>query len=276
MSHHNNTATEKGRDTIAIPTPEETGLKVLAFDQGGIYIGVDYDATIKAFAALGATNADELYTQAEQTPIIDQFERGQCSKETFYKYLRNTLKCPTATHLLSDKDLHDAWNAILTGVIPGVLEFIQSLRARGYITVVVSNTDAIHQEGVEQQLMECRNRDNGNSSAYQLFAHEAFDEHYLSFRFGYNKPYVDIFHAVISDLQAKFPAISIAPQEILFIDDSAKHITGRHEREGAINADWRGLFVPSNAPATTFSTTIIAELKRLANHATPATTADKE
>lgn len=43
-----------------IPSLKETGLKVIALDQGGIYINVDYDATVQAFKLLGAGNADQL------------------------------------------------------------------------------------------------------------------------------------------------------------------------------------------------------------------------
>lgn len=46
---------------MQILPPEKTGIKVLAFDQGGIYIGVDYYKTIGSLEKLGATNANDVY-----------------------------------------------------------------------------------------------------------------------------------------------------------------------------------------------------------------------
>jgi len=225
-------------------------IKVLAFDQGGIYIGVDYEATIKAFEQLGATNVQELYTQAHQSDLIDQFERGKVEAKSFYQYLRNTLKNLRVD--VSDQELYDAWNAMLTGVIPGVLEFIKELRAQGYITVVVSNADIIHHAGVEQQLEE--------AGARRLFDAECFDAKYISYQIGYNKPYADIFREVTRKLQAQFPDKNIQPKDILFVDDSEKHLVGRKGRddEGAAITGWRTMHVPSNLPAEQFKK-ILAE-----------------
>lgn len=239
-----------------IPTPLDTGLKVLAFDQGGIYIGVDYDLTIKALEKLGATNADALYTQIEQTFVIDEFERGKCTKKDFYHYLRNNLHGLKTT--VTDHDLYVAWNAMLTGVIPGVLEFIQELRNCGYITVVVSNADIIHQEGVEQQINE--------SNATQLFNDNSFNKKYISYQFGFNKPFVEIFHAITRDLQQTFPDKKIQPAEILFIDDSKKHIDGRNLQEGAKNVGWQGLLVPSNLKVAAFKKEILHALQKIKQH----------
>lgn len=139
---------------------------------------------------------------------------------------------------VTSKQLYTAWNAMLTGVIPNVLEFIKELRKLGYITIVVSNADNIYHEGVEQQLDEADVR--------SLFEKEAFDERFISYQIKFNKPHVQMFHEVMRRLKLKFPSKGISPGEILFIDDSEKHISGRNENEGAIRAGWNGLLVPSN------------------------------
>jgi glucose-1-phosphatase len=235
---------------LKIPSPTETGLKILAFDQGGIYIGVDYNATLESFKKLGVKNAETLYTQAEQTPTIDTFERGKCSKDSFYQYLRETLQDLNPN--TSNDNLYTAWNAMLTGVIPGILEFIKQLRSLGYITIVVSNADIIHHEGVVKQLTE--------SKVKNLFDNESFAKTYISYQFGFNKPSVAMFNAVAKDLQKNFPKENIQPSEILFIDDSKKHVDGRNNNEGAKNAGWRGLLVKPNQSVANFSKVIIAEL----------------
>lgn len=235
-----------------IPAPEETGIKVLAFDQGGIYIGVDYRKTVSAFNKLGAVNAQMLYTQAEQTSIVDDFERGIISSIEFYDYLRKNLE--GLQEDADDRDLYLSWNAMLTGVIPGVLEFIKDLRKLGYITIVVSNADEIHQAGVEEQLKE--------EGSWDLFNQDAFDLHYISYRFGYNKPYIDIFQAVTEDLKKRL-SFDITPEEIMFFDDSNKHIVGRRESEGAIRAGWRGVLVESNLPVKDFARQVQINLQLL-------------
>lgn len=230
-------------------------IKVIAFDQGGIYIGVDYDATIKAFEKLGATNAGALYTQANQSDVIDQFERGKVAPALFYQYLRETLKNLRTD--VSDQQLYDAWNAMLTGVIPGVLEYIKELRGQGYITVVVSNADIIHHRGVEQQLDE--------AGARQLFDVESFDARYISYQIGHNKPYADIFREVTKQLQQQFPQKNIQPKNILFIDDSEKHLSGRkgREDEGAAIVGWQTMHVSSNLPVDQFKKKLMERLKVL-------------
>lgn len=181
----------KNKTSVVIPAPEKTGIKVLAFDQGGIYIGVNYDATIQAFERLEAVNAASLYTQADQSRMVDDFECGKVSASVFYGYLRRNLAGIRTD--VKDVDLFQAWNAMLTGVIPGILEFIQMLRSAGYITVVVSNADEIHQAGVVEQLEE--------AGVMHLFAKDSFDERYISHIFGYNKPYREMFERVTTDLQ---------------------------------------------------------------------------
>ncbi|MCL5260832.1 MAG: hypothetical protein M1561_04025 [Gammaproteobacteria bacterium] len=242
-----------------IPYPEESRVKVLAFDQGGIYIGVDYNATIKAFEKLGAINAQELYSQTNQTTLIDEFERGNVSTAEFFKYLRQNLHGLRKN--VTDSELASAWNAMLVGIIPGILEFICELRKHRYITIVVSNADIIHQAGVIGQMEEAK--------AMKLFTSEAFDERFISYLFRFNKPSIDIFVEVTKALQKRFPEKNIKPNEILFIDDSKKHIIGRHESEGAINVGWQGLLVPSNLPVERFSQAVVDHLKALSKKQGP-------
>jgi FMN phosphatase YigB (HAD superfamily) len=236
-----------------IPKPEETGVKILAFDQGGIYIKVDYDATVRTYEKFGAKNVQNIYSQANQKHIIDLFERGKCPESDFYQYLRKNLQ--GLRQDISDEQLYAGWNDMLAGVIPGVLEFIKHLRSLGYITIVVSNGDIIHHTGVEKQLAE--------AGVKNLFDAESFNERYISYKIGFNKPYTVMFKAVEEDLRFKFPEQNISSSEILFIDDSEKHIKGRNPFEGAENAGWQSLFVPSNLPVESFAKALLTKLKEL-------------
>ena len=237
------------------PSSEQTGIKVLAFDQGGIYIGVDYAATVKYFKELGVTNAHDLYTQKKQTPEIDLFEQGKISDAEFYQYLRRNLTGLKPE--ITDAQLYEGWNAMLTGVIPGVLEFIRELRALGYIVIVVSNADSIHHLGVRDQLRE--------AGVMHLFDTESFDATFISYQIGFNKPSVAIFYEVFRRLQERFGSIKIEPKDILFLDDSEKHIVGRDETEGAVRAGWLGLLVPSNSSVNVLAGYLLSALKEKAS-----------
>jgi len=153
--------------------------------------------------------------------------------------------------------LYEAWNAMLINVNKPVLEMIGEFRRAGYMTVVLSNADEIHQQGVEKLLEE--------ASALDLFKNSAFDERYISYEIGYNKPYVDIFQAIANTLQQKYAHQSILSHEILFVDDSEKHIVGRNENEGALNACWQGLFVPSNLSSEHLKRHVIDKLNQLSD-----------
>jgi hypothetical protein len=55
----------------------------IIFDLGGVLIRLNYQRTIDAFCALGIEQFDELYNQANQNELFDQFETGKISPLRF-------------------------------------------------------------------------------------------------------------------------------------------------------------------------------------------------
>lgn len=218
-------------------------IKAIGFDQGGIIIGVDYHKTVAGFAALGATNAAEIYTQAEQVDYVDLIEQGKITPDNFLKELRNNLK--DLRDNVTDAELIAAWNSIICDLKREIFVPIKELRDQGYITFIYSNINVMH----DQALDELLTRENASDLYTQCF-HEV----YFSYEIGFNKPYNAGFQFLTEDLKRKY---NLRPDEILFIDDSAKHIYGRDpkDNEGAIKAGWQGLLVPANLSAV--------ELRRL-------------
>src|ERR1700743_2602172 len=45
------------------------------FDLGGVIINLDPGATIRAFESLGAARFSELYTQLQQSPVFDLYDK---------------------------------------------------------------------------------------------------------------------------------------------------------------------------------------------------------
>ncbi len=215
-------------------------IKAIGFDQGGVIIDVDYHKGIEAFEKLGATNMHEVYTQAEQTHYIDDFEQGKITATEFRSILRKNLQnLPADT---TDAEIDTAWNAMVLGFDHDRLAVAHELKTAGYITFAFSNINEMHYSKLEAF---CER--DGVTETYD----QAFHEKYFSHLVGYNKPYAESFRILARDLHSKY---AIKPQEILFIDDTPKHIFGRegHEDEGAIAAGWQGLVVQPNLPGDKF------------------------
>jgi FMN phosphatase YigB (HAD superfamily) len=209
-------------------------IKAIVFDQGGIFIGVDYPKLIQAFKEIGGKNPEDIYTQAEQLDYVDQFERGLIDSKTFRTLLRKNMK---GLSDVTDKEIDYAWNAMLLSFDNDILKYIGELKKSGYITCIFSNIDEIHYDGV---ISACK-----RDGAEKLFE-ESFHEKYFSHKFGHNKPSSNSFNRLAMELNKKY---GVNPDEILFVDDSHKHIYGRkgfESTEGALSAGWHGLLVKQN------------------------------
>ena len=226
-------------------------IKAIVFDQGGILIDVDYDKTIEAFQKLGATNAEQIYTQAEQRDYVDQFEQGKLDTKTFRSILRKNLA--GLRDDVTDEQLDDAWNAMLLDFKRDRMQYVQDLKKSGCLTFMFCNIDEIHYRGV----LEAVERDN----VTDLFEN-GFYEKFCSHIFGANKPYAESFRKLAAVLNKKH---GLKPDELLFIDDSAKHIYGReeHEDEGVLCAGWHGLLVKQNLTLDELKTEIDKKLVEL-------------
>ena len=59
----------------------------IIFDLGGVILNLDYNLTISAFKKLGLVNFEEMYTQASQTNLFNDYETGQISSQHFINLL---------------------------------------------------------------------------------------------------------------------------------------------------------------------------------------------
>ncbi len=181
-----------------------SSIKNIIFDFGGVLFEINYEAPIKAFAALGFIDFSEVFTQAKQQPVIDQYESGKISDELFLQFLESRVSGATREQLL------DAWNSILLHIMPEQVEVVEKLKGKGYKTYLLSNTNAIHVAKFESLIAEKMNPENFR---------KAFDEIYYSNVIGLKKPHEEIFLKVCE-------WNSLNPAETLFIDDSIQHVLG--------------------------------------------------
>lgn len=183
-----------------------TGIRHIIFDLGGVLLNIDYQLTEKAFVDLGIKNFNELYSQARQTDIFDQFETGRMSGDEFCDALLAILgrDIPTGSII-------SAWNAMLLDFPLRRLQLLEQLRLH-YDLVLLSNTNAIHEAAFNKRLLDARGMPLG----------AFFDRVYLSHRIGMRKPSVEVFHYILQEN-------GFQAEHTLFIDDSIQHVLGARE-----------------------------------------------
>ena len=178
-------------------------VKAIIFDFGGIFIDLNYAATINAFKQLGIENFDELYSQAQQSNLFDNYETGKISSQRFINGLLNFL--PTNT---TPNQIVQAWNAMLLDIDPVKVNLLAELR-ESYPVYLLSNTNDLH--------IDLAFRRWKNTIGQPI--HESFDKIYLSHEVGLRKPNKEIFELVCREN-------NLNPTETLFIDDTEQHING--------------------------------------------------
>lgn len=183
-----------------------SAIKNIIFDLGGVIYDIDYHKTIDAFSNLGIDQAEVLYSQAKQTDLFDDYEIGAIPSSVFIQELKSKL-----SRELEDRDIINAWNALLIGLPKHRLDFLLQVKST-FNTYLLSNTNELHVQQINKELEEMR------VGGLAPFFHEVF----LSYELGMRKPHKETFIEVINRL-------GLDPSETLFIDDSAQHLIGAKE-----------------------------------------------
>jgi len=190
---------------------DPSGIDAIIFDFGGVLFAIDYLAPVREFEKLGFGNFQDIYNQSLQNKVFDELETGKISNDDFLRYL-NSL-CPG----VSPKEILNAWNSILIGLMHEQADFVATLQEKGYRTFILSNTNAIHVDVFEKMI----------DDEYGLDKFTSYFEHVVySNVLGMKKPYPETF----AEVCRKY---SLSPEHTLFIDDSAQHVEGA-EKAGLI------------------------------------------
>ena len=174
----------------------------IIFDLGEVIIDLDFDKSIEAFRQILPPSAPSVFTYHAQTPIFDQLETGRISAAEFRDGLRQLCSSP-----LSDEDIDEAWNAMLIRLPKQKMDLVQSLR-KSYQTFVLSNTNAIHIDYVNQFLLPPL----GINSLDEIFDHV-----YYSHDIGQRKPDAAAYTYILDKHR-------LNPAKTLFIDDKLENI----------------------------------------------------
>lgn len=176
----------------------------IIFDLGGVIINLDIPKTISEFNKLSSIPFESIYTQLQQYPIFDLYDKGEISSDVFF----NDLKKITNTN--SDiSAIRQAWDAMLLDFPKHRLELLNSLKDK-YRIFLLSNTNEAHIETFELDL----HKQHGYKNLEPFF-----EKVYYSCRIGMRKPDTKIFDYVLNQN-------NLIAQETLFIDDSPQHIEG--------------------------------------------------
>ncbi len=166
----------------------------IIFDFGGVILDINPDLSRNRFAEmLGVEKAFKL--EEEQLPQL--YEKGQISRAEFVD--RINLIAGTD---FSEKEILEAWNAMLLNYRPALIEWIKRLRATHRL-LLLSNTNDAHFEYFHNKLM----------AEYGVTFYQLFDHVYLSHEMGMLKPSHEIFNAVIAEQK-------LNPKHTLFIEDT--------------------------------------------------------
>lgn len=195
-----------------------TDIKNIILDLGGVIINLDIPKTISAFNLIAPSNFETIYTQLQQTPLFDEFDKGLISEEDFFKGLNKALQVNC-----TQQQLINAWNAMLLDFPQHRLDLLKKLKTN-YRLFLLSNTNETHVTEFEKQLQQV----NGYQNLEPFF-----EKVYYSCRMGMRKPDVEIFEQVLKEN-------NLNASETVFIDDTIHHING------ALKAGINAYLLPKN------------------------------
>ncbi|MBA4241355.1 MAG: hypothetical protein C0448_11550 [Sphingobacteriaceae bacterium] len=179
-------------------------IKNIVFDLGGVIINLDIPRTISEFNKLSTKPFESIYTQLQQSPIFDLFDKGQISESDFFLQLKDHLK-----EGVTDTQMKEAWNAMLLDFPIHRLQLLSALKSN-YRVFLLSNTNETHIAQLESDLYKKHGYRN---------LEPFFEKVYYSCRIGMRKPDSEIFEFVLNQN-------NLNAHETIFIDDSPQHVAG--------------------------------------------------
>jgi len=177
-------------------------IKNIIFDFGGVIIDIDYWKSINAFIELGVENFDRIYSQAGQSELFDDLDKGLISADEFRNKLQKLFPRGVSTKMIDD-----AWNAILIGIPAHRIQLLEKIQ-NNYRIFLMSNTNTLHYTEYIKELKEKFGYDDLSC---------LFEKVYLSFELGMRKPDKNFFKLILEEN-------NLNAMETLFIDDSEQNL----------------------------------------------------
>ncbi len=210
-------------------------IRHIIFDLGGVLLDLDMPRSMASFKALEAdmsgllqpvskTSADgkasaTLCDGLVACGVMDMYQTGDVTTEQFLSEIQSHCRPGTTVG-----QVLQAWNDCILSIPEYKLDYLRELRSRGYKVHLLSNTNEAHWERIAEDCFQSR-------------PEEYFDSLFLSQEMHMAKPNADIFHSVLSQLQA-------SPGECLFLDDTQANVDaassiGYHVYKTPLQYDFR-------------------------------------
>ncbi len=177
----------------------------LILDMGGVILDVDYSRIFVEFGKYGCKDIYSFFTQQEQIPLVDDFEKGLITPSQFREEARKLIAKD-----LTDDVLNEIWNSMVLGVRKQDVELLKVLRKKYDKVFLFSNTNEIHVEFVKKMFFD--------AMGYDVFG-TLFDKVYFSNEIHLRKPDTESFEFVVNDA-------GVERSNTIFIDDTVKNIKG--------------------------------------------------
>ena len=190
----------------------------VVFDLGGVIINLNVPRCVESFKrlmpeenirnVLGIDDEGEgvVAVSAATKQLMHDFEYGNISPEEFLTTLQKY--CFEGT---TQEQIHAAWLSMLDTLPQERLDYIASLREKGYRTILLSNSNELHWEPIWEQ--------------YRLG--EYFDMVFASHHLHIAKPNKEIFEHVVREAQ-------VDCAHTIYVDDLEKN-----RRAGELYAGWQ-------------------------------------
>ncbi len=195
---------------MSFPDLELSNYDAIIFDLGGVILPLEYGATVRELSRLLSIDASGIYTQAKQSELFNQFERGEVSGSFFRQRL---LEMAGSSRHVESVQLDAAWNALLGHIPEKNVNFLRWL-SKQKRTFLLSNTNEVH---LKQFL-----KDFGQDHPQEADFGALFEKAYYSHEMGFRKPEHRIYEKLLVEHR-------LEPERTLFLDDKAENIEGARQ-----------------------------------------------
>ena len=187
----------------------QKNIKNIIFDLGGVILDIDMNKSVDAFNLLGISGFKSEDIHPNTKDFFIDLEKGTISTHQFFESI---LAAYPTQKTISQKDLYEAWAALLLPFKKERIKILQELKNKNYKIYLLSNTNYPH-----------RIRFLNNFARQFGFDMESlFEKCYYSDDLGMRKPDKSIYAHVIQDSY-------LDPKETIFIDDNACNLDGAKE-----------------------------------------------
>lgn len=201
-------------------------IKNIVFDLGGVICDLEVERVMEAFREIDMPKMAALMDPCYPAEVNERMESGQIGWEEACDEMRRIDNRPEVTNA----EIEWVYREFLARVDSSKMATIDRLRAQGFKTYVLSNTNPVAIEIVRDRVREATGRE---LDSY-------FDDIFLSYQLKILKPSPAIFEKMIA-------LSGMNPQETLFIDDGSRNADTAHKLGFAVycpptNGAWQQIF----------------------------------